>query len=434
MPATRLSARVVARLAQAEACELNPHYRDDLMIARLTVAYAASGEAVECSPHVLASYMVLGLHPEKVWPAIQARRKALGPLQLGASAPKKPSQSEKLWFEKTNGARAVNSRAGEALVLRDQTISVPMAAPSIAALYPNPDAPSSAKKRQLSLDELKLVVAYSGAPHSARAATLAALRARGPWPHQDGPATGIIQVSLLGMMIDGNCCRSTAQRRVRRACQLGYWRRTRDANSWNDCPKCGAPRSERTCGKCNYRGSRKNKGEFCPTFTYEINIEKFMATPRCREIHSDRWRSYAEYKASSRGEQANVTEMPRKPAQPAPQPDPPSTAAADPARAKPAVEHRRTDRPEPRAQQPKLTRRECAKFVANVEQRRRGRTSFFSRADGFMVALHPGEAGYEPPISRQEAFVAECAQWKREPDAVLHALKFWGYQVEENGP
>src|SRR5579863_9984037 len=137
MPASRLSERVLTRLAEAEVCELNSHYRADLRIARLTVAYAASGEAVLCSAHVLASYMVLGLHPDKVWPAILARRNALGPLDVWAAppVPKKPAQAVQLWSEKTNAARAATLRGGEALVLRDQTISVPMAAPSIAAGY-----------------------------------------------------------------------------------------------------------------------------------------------------------------------------------------------------------------------------------------------------------------------------------------------------------
>jgi hypothetical protein len=67
-----LARRVVSRLSTAEASESDPWMRDDLRIARLTVVYAASGEAVLCAPDVLASYMVLGLHPDKVWPAIQA--------------------------------------------------------------------------------------------------------------------------------------------------------------------------------------------------------------------------------------------------------------------------------------------------------------------------------------------------------------------------
>src|ERR1700728_5278991 len=100
MSTGHLSRRIIARLVQAEERELDPHFRDDLRIARLTVAYAAHGEAVLCAPNVLASYMALGLHPEKVWPAIQARRKALlGPLWEVVAVPKKPPQSVKLWCE-----------------------------------------------------------------------------------------------------------------------------------------------------------------------------------------------------------------------------------------------------------------------------------------------------------------------------------------------
>jgi hypothetical protein len=69
--------------------------------------------------------------------------------------------------------------------------------------------------------------------------------------------------------------------------------------------------------------------------------------------------------------------------------------------------------------------------MANVEQRKRGRTTYFSRADGFNVALHPGESGYSPPISWKAAFDAECAEWKRDPEVVRYALKFWGYQLQE---
>src|SRR5579872_4845910 len=114
MPATRLAGRVAARLSQAEVSESNPHYRDDLKIAKLTVLYASTGEAVLCSPDVLASYMTLGCHPSQVWPRIQARRQAL--LGHSDTPPKKRAQSVKLWPEKTNGARAVNSHAGESLL------------------------------------------------------------------------------------------------------------------------------------------------------------------------------------------------------------------------------------------------------------------------------------------------------------------------------
>lgn len=70
--------RIIARLLDAESREPDPHFRDDYRIARLTVAFAARGRP---EPHVLATYSVLGLHPNKIWPSIVARRKA----QLGDS-------------------------------------------------------------------------------------------------------------------------------------------------------------------------------------------------------------------------------------------------------------------------------------------------------------------------------------------------------------
>jgi len=310
----------MARLVQAEACEPDPHYRDDLRIARLIVHYAATGEAALCSPHVLASYMVLGLHPDKVWPAIEARRNALGVSEEfagGKLPPKKPPRpaAVSLWLEKTNATRTINSRGGEALVLCDQTISVPMAAPSIAALFPNPAQPSSAKTRPFTLNEIKQIVGYSGAPGSICALTISALRARGEWPNQDGPATTVLSVAILGMMLEGVCCRRTVQRRIRRAVQLGFWRRLRDANSWTDCPKCRAKRTSGKCAApgCNYEGRSKDAsgkwtGEFMRVPVYEFDLQKFRSAQRCREIRNFEVRSYAELKSRP----ANVAAWPKQ--------------------------------------------------------------------------------------------------------------------------
>jgi hypothetical protein len=90
-----LTERILARLERAERREPNPHLQADYRIAWITVLRASRGELW---PHVTATYEVLGLHPEKVWPAIVARRKALlGPLYeafYGVSLPpKKPPQS-----------------------------------------------------------------------------------------------------------------------------------------------------------------------------------------------------------------------------------------------------------------------------------------------------------------------------------------------------
>src|SRR4051812_30933312 len=104
-----------------------------------------------------------------------------------------------------------------------------MATASIAALYRNTESPSSAKTRQFTYGDLLKLVRFSGAPHSVRRATLNALTARGRWPNEDGPANGIICVSLEGMMRgnedgDGNVVRSTARWRARQAVKLRYWR------------------------------------------------------------------------------------------------------------------------------------------------------------------------------------------------------------------
>ena len=86
--------RILSRLELAEVRESNPHFRDDYRISWITVLRAARGEP---RAHVSASYAVLGLHPEKVWPALTAQRRAkLGPLYgefFGVNLPRKPAQS-----------------------------------------------------------------------------------------------------------------------------------------------------------------------------------------------------------------------------------------------------------------------------------------------------------------------------------------------------
>jgi hypothetical protein len=423
--------RILSRLSQAQAKEPDPWLRDDLEIARLIVAHAARGDAVLCTPDVLATYEVLGLHPEKVWPAMQARHKALG-FSDAPVVPKKPPRSVNLWCNE-NGVRAINSHAAMQEGSPRTTISVPMAAPSIAALYPNSDAPSSAKKRGFTYAEMLAIVEFSGAPHSIRQGTLSALKARGRWPNEDGPATGVICISLLGMMLHGVCCRSTARWRARRACALGYWKELRPANSWSNCPKCGAERKTGTCAKCEYKGRAKtpdgkaNFDEFCRPYMYEINIEKFRTAPRCRELRNFEARTYAEYKeAGMRGEHAKVTEWPRKPPQPGPNPPSPAPVAPLPAREKPAAI-------EPPAKQPKLTRRESAKFIADMAVCMRGVTMHVERIGGYGCDLQPDDPRYRAPMNWREALVAVCDRWKRTPESVIEALKFWGYKVETEG-
>jgi hypothetical protein len=75
-----LAERVLARLEAAEQKESDVWLRDDIRIAWITTLYASRGNP---QAHVDATYKVLGIHPDKVWPAICARRAAL----LGSESP-----------------------------------------------------------------------------------------------------------------------------------------------------------------------------------------------------------------------------------------------------------------------------------------------------------------------------------------------------------
>ena len=94
IPAT-IVGRILSQLEDAEAREVNPHFQDDYRIAWITVLRASRGEP---GAHRSATYTVLGLHPDRVWPAIIERRKALLGSRYGEwfgveLPPKKPSQS-----------------------------------------------------------------------------------------------------------------------------------------------------------------------------------------------------------------------------------------------------------------------------------------------------------------------------------------------------
>lgn len=96
-----LSERILARLIQAEARESLVYYEDDYRQAFICVTLASRGNTI---PFVVSSYQMYGLHPDKVYPAILARRKALlgptgaditttQPSHVSAPASKKPSRS-----------------------------------------------------------------------------------------------------------------------------------------------------------------------------------------------------------------------------------------------------------------------------------------------------------------------------------------------------
>jgi len=77
----RLTFAILDYLASAEAAEEDVWLKDDYRISWICVLNASQGSPI---PHIEASYTVLGLHPDKVYPAILERRAAL----LGPS--KKP--------------------------------------------------------------------------------------------------------------------------------------------------------------------------------------------------------------------------------------------------------------------------------------------------------------------------------------------------------
>jgi hypothetical protein len=89
---------VLRYLESAEKEENDPWLRDDIRIAWIATLRASRGEAF---PYVSATYTVLGMHPDKVWPAIEARRRAMLGADYdkffgGSSSPRKPVQSVKV--------------------------------------------------------------------------------------------------------------------------------------------------------------------------------------------------------------------------------------------------------------------------------------------------------------------------------------------------
>ena len=84
-----LSTRVLAYLADAEAREPQPWFRDDIRISWLTVLHCAEGIA---DPWRFAFWQYLGATPEKIIPQLTSRAEAHAAMELA----KKPVQSESL--------------------------------------------------------------------------------------------------------------------------------------------------------------------------------------------------------------------------------------------------------------------------------------------------------------------------------------------------
>lgn len=100
-----LAERVLHYLGRAEFRETDPWLRDDIRIAWLTVLFASRGDT---EPFARAHCQLLGVHPDQLQTAMEARRRAqLGPFYVSRdqwgdipdqpipSSPKKPVQSER---------------------------------------------------------------------------------------------------------------------------------------------------------------------------------------------------------------------------------------------------------------------------------------------------------------------------------------------------
>jgi hypothetical protein len=84
--------RVLARLIQLEAHEPDVWLREDIRQSFITLSLALKGYS---QPFVAASYRMYGLHPDKLYPAILARRKMLLGSESFPGSIKKPVQSVK---------------------------------------------------------------------------------------------------------------------------------------------------------------------------------------------------------------------------------------------------------------------------------------------------------------------------------------------------
>jgi hypothetical protein len=132
-------------------------------------------------------------------------------------------------------------------------------------------------------------------------------------------------------------------------------------------------------------------GELRRSTTYRLHGQKLKLRPTPNDI-----------KNRSRGALCPLPPRPDRP------------IAPSPISAKPA-EHRSAERAQP--PQAKLTRRESAKIAADILWYMRGANGSIER------------------MNFQKALETACTAWKRSPDSVREALKFWGYKFEESeGP
>lgn len=405
MPAS-WSSRVLTRLVQAEVCERDPHICDDLRIARMTVHYAASGEATICGPHVLASYMVLGLHPEKVWPAIEARRKALwgsGEVSVAATVPKKPPQSVKLWAEKTNAAKKfIASRGAMQVDSQRLTICVPMASPSIAAEYPNSEHSGSGKERPFFKRE-ELQEFFEKCP-SALVSHPELRTLHGMWIAAGKPFGSDIQFFKAikhyceGAPNGGYKSESAVRANIRRAERRGFLE-----VAYRD--------PDRGCHHIWIRPrSQDDRGLYRRVTTHRLSIPLLL-----------KWRDHHH----------KVREMPtRKQPESTPPPKAPAPARREEPQRKTAEHQREAERSS--RTEGRHTYRQTKAFRERIERHEKGCSGSVRAPDGSTLYVSPdcNVELYRAPMNRALALKRACEEFGWTVESAIEAIKYHGFTIE----
>jgi hypothetical protein len=405
-----LTQRILRRLLQAESKETNRSREDDYRIARVTVALAADGWL---QPQVAASYYVLGLHPDKVWPAIVARRKAL----LGryyalfypdlSLPPKKPARSEKV---RSNEAKvAVGERRIDSLKSKRRGVLSPaplvtlLEAPAMSSIpqtaYRNSDAATTEKNgRAFSSfrdQDIEQRIKYLPIKRGHRNTLLA-------WYEAAGRPTGkdvLLFCASEGVEMEAGISERTAR----------YHRRALE--------KAGLV-------ELVYSPMQRIRADyFRHTATWRLNLSALTAmSPR---------KSYKQHKA------ARPLAMPIRP-QSVKHPTPATSTTAAPSDASSSTQ--------PPSDPPKrdngqrvlsLTRRQRAKLVQRIPIFINGRHGSVGTTDGGRRYIQPGDPDYIAPMSKPEAILAACKSMQRDEgvslEAAIDAARDAGFVIEPKG-
>jgi len=469
--------RILSRLVQAEAKEPNAHLRDDYQIARLTIAFAARGSP---QPHLDATYAVLGIHPDKVWPAIIKRRKSLlgalygvwfdehGQLRPSdcseiadqvAFPPKKPVQGVRRdgsdirkvaggfrwWGPPPERSVSVKSERRGTLSSAPLSSRRPSMAASTQVAYLNSQTPPTGKKPS-PFDLLGLVNGSSLEDVDRGLLTVMLLRGN---RFAEFGTTNEITLGTLAASVAAGKPYVTARRRIDRLCSL--------------CPYCNhVHRAVHSCA-CNFRGGRRKRGEVsklceCDRTTlmsikqifpesqvdYDTAVDRdgAVVSPLIQTLRentrvgpSDKdFRRPATYQVNRAGLIPRMTleehrerrfrsngATPIRP-QSVKHSPPPSSPTSLPA---PAVSSRREKKSAVEKNGRGPTRRECLKLTALIQDYERGQTV------GPFGKIPFDDERYRAPMLRNEAIAAACERFNFEVDVALKALKYHGLKLPD---